>query len=304
MPKMRPKKLDLPEIEVDTKNPTTVKKDNAQRKEKARKKKRFSRIRNTIIVIVVILLTLVIGAYVYFFVTDSFQIEEVKFNGVAHLTNDEMEQLADVPDDTTLLKVDTDVIKKRLKRDAWIQDVNIVLQFPHTLVINVVERSVTAIVEVPTSKSTSTGSTDSNVRNWAISADHMWLMPIPDKNSEAAKNINQQIYTDVEGVMHIVDVSPSVSPEIGAYCTDDAVNNAIDVVAAMTTDLKNQVKNVKATDASSTNLILNNGVEIAVGTSDNLREKERVCQELLEKYSGKISYINVRNASNPTWRTL
>ena len=109
---------------------------------------------------------------------------------------------------------------------------------------------------------------------------------------------------DGEGVMHVVDVSPSVQPEIGSYCTDDPVNNAIDVVALMTTDLKNQVKNVKATDANSTNLFLNNGVEIAVGTSENLREKERVCQDLLERYNGKISYINVRNPNNPTWRSI
>ncbi|MDO5426364.1 MAG: cell division protein FtsQ/DivIB [Coriobacteriia bacterium] len=172
------------------------------------------------------------------------------------------------------------------------------MSFPNTLVINVTERSVTAIVEVPVSSS------DKTMRNWAISSDHMWLMPVPDKNSEAAKNISQQIFADVEGVMHIVDVSPSVQPEIGSYCSDDPVNNAIDVVAAMTTDLKNQVKYVKASDANSTNLFLNNGVEIAVGTSENLREKERVAEELLSKYEGKISYINVRNASNPTWRSI
>lgn len=174
------------------------------------------------------------------------------------------------------------------------------MQFPHTLVINVTERDITAIVEVPTTSN----SANKSVREWAISADHMWLMPIPDINSEAAKTINQQIYIDVEGVMHIVEVSPSVQPEIGSYCTDDTVNCAIDVVAAMTTELKSQVKYVKASDASSTNLFLNNGVEIAVGTSENLREKERVCLELLDKYAGKISYINVRNVSNPTWRTI
>ena len=132
----------------------------------------------------------------------------------------------------------------------------------------------------------------------------MWLMPVPDKNSEAGKKINPKIYEDVEGVMHVVEVSPSVQPDIGAYCTDDPVKNAINVVADMTTDLKNQVKNVKATDANSTNLFLNNGVEIAVGTSEDLREKERVAKELLEKYEGKISYINVRNANNPTWRSI
>lgn len=304
MPTKRNKKLDLPEIEVDTKNPTIVKQEQAKRKQRAKKVKRNRRIRNLIIVLVSLVIVAMVGAYAYFYVTDSFEIKNVEVNGVSHLTDDEIQQLIDLPEDTTLLKVDTDVIKKRLKRDAWIKDVDIVLSFPHTLIINVSERAITAIVEVPTSKSTSQGSMDSNVRNWAISADHMWLMPVPDKNSEAAKNINQQIYHDVEGVMHIVDVSPSVSPEIGAYCTDDAVNNAIDVVAAMTTDLKSEVKNVKATDPNSTNLILKNGVEIAVGTAENLREKERVCKELLDKYSGRISYINVRNPSSPTWRTI
>lgn len=125
-------------------------------------------------------------------------------------------------------------------------------------------------------------------------------MPVPDKDSEIGKNINQRIYQDVEGVMHIVDVSPSVNPEIGTFSKDQTVNCAIDVVAAMTTDLKNRVKKVKAADTSSTNLILNNGVEVAIGTSDDLRNKERVCLELLSKYEGKISYINVRNVSSPT----
>ena len=55
------------------------------------------------------------------------------------------------------------------------------------------ERNVTAIVEVPVSSS------DKTIRNWAISSDHMWLMPVPDKNSETAKNISQQIFADVEG---------------------------------------------------------------------------------------------------------
>lgn len=125
-------------------------------------------------------------------------------------------------------------------------------------------------------------------------------MPVPDKNSEAAKSINPRIYNDVEGVMHIIDVSPSVQPDIGGVCTDEIVNCAIDVVASMTTELREQVKAVKATDSSSTTLLLKNGVEVSIGTSDDIRDKERVVLELLKKYDGKISYINVRNVSSPT----
>lgn len=308
MPKMRPKKLNLPEIEVDTKNPTVVKRQKAIRKEEHNKKKKARTIRIVVISIVLAALVAFVTAYIYFYSTNSFVIENIEINGVKHLTNDEMNQLIAVEEGETLLKVDTDIITKRLKQDAWIEDVKIVPVFPSTLQINVTEREITAIVEVPTSSdslSSSSSATQSSViRNWAIAADHMWLMPIPDKNSEASKNINQQIYSDVDGVMHIVDVSPGVNPEIGSYSSDDSVNCAIDVVDAMTTDLKNQVKNVKATDPNSTNLILNNGVEIAIGTSENLREKERVCQKLLEENEGKISYINVRNANSPTWRRI
>lgn len=301
MPKVRSKKdIDMNKVEFDTKTPHNVQQDQLRRSKVRKKKKRNKIIRRFVVIFLLLIIAACIGAYAYFYATDSFKIQNIKINGVSHLTQDEMDQLIDIPEDATLLKVDTDTIVKRLKRDAWIKDVQIGMEFPSTLVINITERDIAAIVEVPTT----TTATDKQVRNWAISSDHMWLMPIPDKNSEAAKNINQQIYADLEGVMHIVDVSPSVQPEISSYCTDEPVNCAIDVVSAMTTDLKNQVKYVKATDANSTNLFLNNGVEIAVGNSENLREKERVAQELLSKYDGKISYINVRNPQNPTWRSI
>lgn len=299
MPKVRSKKdIDMRNVEFDTKTPHNVQQDQLRRNQQRKKKKRNRILRRVIIIFVLLIIATCVGAYSYFYFTDSFKIQDVKINGVNHLTQDEMDQLIDIPDGETLLKVDTDTIIKRLKRDAWIKDVQILPQFPSTLVINITERDIAAVVEVPSTTK------DKQVRNWAISADHMWLMPIPDINSEAAKNINQQIYNDLNGVMHIVDVSPSVQPEISTYCTDEPVNCAIDVVRAMTTDLKSQVKNVKATDANSTNLFLNNGVEIAVGNADNIREKERVAQELLTKYDGKISYINVRNPQNPTWRSI
>ena len=125
-------------------------------------------------------------------------------------------------------------------------------------------------------------------------------MPIPEKNSDVAKQISQQIYEDLNGVLHIVDVLPSVNPEIGYKCTDDSINNATDVVSSMTTDLKNQVKYIRASDTQSSSFILNNGVEVSIGTSDDMRNKERVVLELLDKHQGKISYINVRNAAKPT----
>lgn len=119
MPNMRKKnKVDMSDVEFDTKNPTLVKREKAKRKEDRKKRKRFRVIRNVILVIVAVLLVSLIGSYIYLYSTDAFPIENVQVNGVEHLTDDEMSQLMDIPEDTTLLKVDTEIIKKRLKRDA------------------------------------------------------------------------------------------------------------------------------------------------------------------------------------------
>lgn len=119
MPQMRQKnKIDMDKVEFDTKNPTLVKRQKAERQEKRAKRKKFRIIRNVILVLLGIGLVSFIAAYIYFYSTDAFPVENVEVNGVEHLTDDEVSQLTDIPEDTTLLKVDTDTIKKRLKRDA------------------------------------------------------------------------------------------------------------------------------------------------------------------------------------------
>ncbi len=72
----------------------------------------------------------------------------------------------------------------------------------------------------------------------------------------------------------------------------------------MSTDLAGRVKNVAASDAQSTTLTLDNGIEVAFGNAENIRDKERVILQLMEEYPNKIAYINVRTVSNPIWRTV
>ena len=118
MPQMRNKKLDMNNIEFDTKNPTLVKEQQAKRKADRKKKKRNKIIRNIVIIFTVIIVACAVGFYIYFLSTDSFKIDHVEYRGVEHLTNEEMDQLVNLEEGTTLLKVDSDTIIKRLKRDA------------------------------------------------------------------------------------------------------------------------------------------------------------------------------------------
>ncbi|QKF07926.1 FtsQ-type POTRA domain-containing protein [Berryella wangjianweii] len=226
-----------------------------------------------------------------------FSIDNVSVKGVEHLTSTEMAQLAGVPAGATLLDVDAGAIERRIKRNAWVKSVSVSRGFPHTLNIDVVERTVAAVVEVPAADARTT-------KLWAISSDRLWLMPIPAKGTEAAAATSAKVYEDADAALHITDVPFGTTAAIGQMCTDSNVLNALGIVDGMTTDLAKRVKSVSAAGEEETVLILDNGVEIAFGKAEHIRDKERVVLKILEENEGKVSYINVRSVSKPTWRAV
>ena len=111
-------------------------------------------------------------------------------------------------------------------------------------------------------------------------------------------------HEDAESVLHITDVPYGTKPTVGSYCTDANVNNALAIVAGMTTELADRVTSVKATETASTTLTIKDGPDIVFGTADNIREKERVCLQIMKEHPEGVTYINVRTPDRPTWRSL
>ncbi len=239
---------------------------------------------------------LVMGA-VYVYSSDLLSIDEVRVSGVDHLTSEEMSQLAAVPASATLLRVDTEAIEERLKTNSWVEDAQVKRVFPHTLELNITERGIAAVVEVTSVEAQA-------IETWAMSKDGMWLMLIPSEGSEESEGLSTKIYEDAKQVLHITEVPLDVHPEAGTPCTDTSVLNALAIVSGFTTNLADQVKVVSATDTANTILTLENGIQIAFGTADDIRDKERVCLKLMEEYPDQISYINVRVVDKPTWRAV
>ncbi len=226
-----------------------------------------------------------------------FTIEYLSIKGVRHLTASEMTELAAVPEGTTLLRVDTEAIRERLLTDAWVADATVRSVFPNTLEITITEREIGAVVEISNTDA-------SSVRRWAIATDGLWLMPIPDQDSEAGALISETIYEDIENVLTITDVPYGDQPDIGTYCTDEYVNCALSIVNSLSTSLVDMISEVQASNTASTTLVLTNGVEIVFGDDTDVRLKEQICLELLEQHEGNIVYINVSVPDSPTYRTL
>lgn len=226
--------------------------------------------------------------------TGAFRIQNVDIQGTDHLTDEEVSALVTIPEGATLLNVDAEGIEASLIRDSWVESVDVTRVFPDTLQIKVNERRVGAIAEVPIG-------TNQTIQRWALAEDGMWLMAIPERSSELGQKLSAQIYEDADAALHIKGVPYGVEPKIGAYCTDDSVLNALAIINGLTTDLADEVKTVTATDEESTQLTLKNNVEIAFGTADNVREKERICNQIMEEHPSVV-YINVRVPDRPTWR--
>ncbi len=247
-----------------------------------------------IMAVLAFLVVAVVGG-VFVYNSSLFTVSNVTVKGVEHLTAAEMTELASVPQGTTLLRVDADGIQKRLLEEPWVKEASINRVFPDTLELAITERSIAAIVDVPVNNAQTT-------ETWAISSDGTWLMSIPARDSEKAKTVSSKIYEDADSALHITGVPYGISPQVGGYCNDQNVNNALAIVDGMSTNLSEQVAKVSATGTETTTLILDNGIEIAFGEAKDIRAKERVCLQLMESNPDKIAYINVRVVDKPTWR--
>ena len=268
-----------------------------RRQERAKRLKRSSRRYLMKFIVAIGVIVALVAGWAALYNSPAFSISSVQVNGVEHLTSDEMTQLAAVPSDTTLLRVDTDTIAARVKQSSWVKDVQINRVFPSTLEINVTERPVLAVVEMPNKSGTST-------KRWAIADDRMWLMPIPDEDTEAAQTTSAKIYEDANNVVQIVDLPYGTGAQIGQICEDDTVNNALSILQEMTTELSGQVVKISAASIAETSLYLENGVEIAFGSAEDIRDKERTILKIMEEHPDGVTYINVRIVENPTWRSL
>lgn len=251
-----------------------------------------------VILIVVALVAVVLGVGGAVLANSSIlSVEEVTVSGVEHLTAEELTELAAVPEGSTLINIDANGIASRLTSNPWVESVTVDRVFPHGINLNITERSISAVVEVTVDES-------KNTERWVLSADGMWLMEIPDKDSDEGKALAEQIYEDADAALEITDIPYGSTPEAGSFCSNANIENALAIIDGMTTELADQVKSVSAASSDSTTLTLENGVEIAFGDASDIRDKERVCLELLSEYPDQISYINVRTVNNPVWRSL
>ena len=262
----------------------------------ARMQSRYNRYVRRIVAVVAAIVAAVL-LYAVLYAAGAFPVTQVVVRGSEHMTNEEVSQAAAIPADATLLRLDTAGVVSRLESQAWIEDAAVTLIPMGTVQLDIRERTIKAVVQVP--------SKDGSVlEDWAIASDGVWLMRIPASESEEASLVNPNVYADAERALHITEVPYGVEPVVGETCSDANVNNALDIISGLSDELASQVTAVEASGAETATLTLSNGVQIAFGDAQDVRDKERIVNQLMQEYQDQIAYINVRSPNRPTWRAL
>ena len=230
---------------------------------------------------------LVLAAVITFF-SPAFSIQSVEVAGNTYLRPEWLTELAQVPADATLLRVDTAAIVQRLQSDPWVAGVDVQRQFPSGLRLTIQERQPVALVTLAGADSSS------GQGLWVLAADGTWLGQLAD--------LGQHIQSlDAVTLISITPVDAGVAPEPGQAVSDPGIQNALAIVNGLGTTLRSMVTSIAAPSIVLTTLILSNHVEVAFGAAEDISSKEQIIIQLISEHGSNLQKINVRLADRPTY---
>jgi cell division protein FtsQ len=207
----------------------------------------------------------------------TFAVRELKVTGTSEVTTETVRSLAAIPPGATLLDADREAIATRVERNPWVASASVSRDFPHTLVIRVIERRPGAWVTLPKRPP------------WLVSTDGVWL-----RVRSKAETLPLPVVTDVEGV----------TPTVGKATGSKEISNALAVLDQLSPKLLSLVKYASAPSVEKTALVTKDGVQIFIGPATEMKKKDAVVRAILAQQKGKLVYINVRTPDRPTWRGL
>lgn len=247
-----------------------------KRDDRDRRRREIGRRRALIAVALVAAAVAIVWGLVALWQAPLFTVDSIVVAGNAHLTRDDVLKLASVPADATLLRLPKKQILTGLQSSPWIARAEVTRSFPNTLDITVTERVPLAMVDA------------GGAGSWIASSDGHWLAA--------------QGKEPTGSLLPVRDV-PNLSPAVGAKVTSPELNNALAVIAGISAQMRAQTKLISAASIEKTMIVLKNGVQIFVGSSDDIARKDLIARGILSKEKGVV-YINVRQPDHTSVRGL
>lgn len=234
---------------------------------------RLMRLRVTVTAIVVVL---AISGITALYRSQIFDIRTVEVLGTSTLTQEAVRARAAVPENATLFRYPEHAIRERLLADAWIADVQVTRNYPHTLRIRVTERVPVAIVDT---------------------GDTFWVV------DGAGFVLGEQSLEETSTLVVVRDI-PGLDLKTARQTSSEILRNALGVLTGITEDLHDKVRAVSAPSIDETTLITTDNVEVLVGEAVELPKKDLIVLKILRDQAGAVVFIDVRNTERPVSRGL
>ena len=225
--------------------------------------------------VLVVVAVLVVTAGVMYLAIESplLDVDAVEVVGTVNLAPDVVEEVAAVPDDAALLRIDTGAIAARVEQLPWVANASVHRDLPGTVRIDVTERTPRAFVRAE----------DGTVV--VIGADGTVLGGAP---------------TAPPGVLEVLGLRRT--PTAGSLLSPPGAAAALD---ALPDALAARVDAILLAEPGSVSLRLRDGGAIRLGTLDDLAAKGDAAAAVLERLpdDAVLDYIDVRVPSAPSVRT-
>lgn len=241
-----------------------------------------------------------------------FAATEIEVRGSAHVEQQTAEKLVKIPDGTTLLNVDESAILETLKASPWVAGVDIQREWPHKLTITPVEHTVKAIAYITADEIA-----------WGISEEGTWIAPlsltiavdaegnivslnddgsVPEGATQLAPADAALRLAQEAGALMLTDVPSDANPKSGEPVSSEVVLAGLEYAKSFSPEFVSQIKDLSVASIESIAAYLTSGIEVSLGSPENITEKERVVTKLLEQQDG-VTYINVREPGAYTFRS-
>ena len=226
--------------------------------------------------------------------SSTFEITKVEFEPTEHVAVEDVENLAHVSAGSTLLNVDTESIEQSLKKNPWVASATFELEFPNTLRVIIQEQQIDALILM-----------SSGTVAWYLGENGSWIEPVTVSAAEG-QSVNDAALAMAQdlGCLLITDVPATVAPEAGSQATDSSIEAVQEFRAGFSDEFSSKIVCYRAPSDENISCVLDNGVEVSLGSADDISQKERIVESFLEQHQGSVVLINVRMPSNPSFREI
>ena len=277
------KKIDTEEDRNEQKKNKDKKKGKSKKKQKVKNNKKVTDIkkqknkkRMKSFLKWIIIITVVIGAIVVFLTSPLFNIKSIKVENNSIIIADEIISLSGIKEGENLFKINKFIIKNNVKKNPYIEDIEIKRELPDGIVINVKERVPTYLLEVEDSKYAYI-----NNQGYILEISSMKLnLPII-KSYKTTEMVPGQrlIVEDLEKLETVLKIMENAKAnEISDLITQIDINDGSDIILYLESE----------------------GKTVYIGDATDINTKILLLKKCLEGEKGKIGDIFLNGKINKT----